>query len=379
MGSSFRLGRIAGIEFGVNWSWFVVFVLIVWTLASGIFPSTNPDLSKGTHIAMAIVAAFLFFLSILLHEFGHALEARREGIEIDGITLWLFGGVARFKDAWKTAGAEFRVAIAGPIVSLVLGVVFVLIALIPGLPEAVDAVAAWLGYINLTLLVFNLIPAQPLDGGRVLHSALWRYKGDFVWATRVAANIGRGFGYLLIAAGIAMFIFQGSFSGAWLAFLGWFLLNAATAEARYVLTQQALNGVRVRDVMTREPVVVGPDVTLSEFMDNIMFSKRHTTYPVVADGRPVGLLPFRCVANVPRNEWDTRRVRDCQLGLDEVPVLREDEEAVDALAELSTSRGGHGLVVSNSHLAGIVSTSDLARALEARPRRGVPGREPTRA
>jgi Zn-dependent protease/CBS domain-containing protein len=378
MGSSFRLGRIAGIEFGVNWSWFVVFVLIVWTLASGIFPSTNPDLSKGTYIAMAIVAAFFFFLSILLHEFGHALQARREGIEIDGITLWLFGGVARFKGAWKTAGAEFRVAIAGPLVSLVLGVLCVLVALIPGLPESADAVAAWLGYINLSLLVFNLIPAQPLDGGRVLHSALWRYRGDFVWATRVAANVGRGFGYLLIAAGVAMFIFQGSFSGAWLAFLGWFLLNAATAEARYVLTQQALNGVRVRDVMTRNPVVVGPDVTLGEFMDNIMFSGRHTTYPVVADGRPVGLLPFRCVANVPRNEWDTRHVRDCQLGLDEVPVLREDEEAVDALAELSTSRGGHGLVVSNGHLAGIVSTSDLARALEARPRRRVPGREPSR-
>ena len=299
MGSSFRLGRIAGIEFGVNWSWFVVFVLIVWTLASGIFPSTNPDLSKGTHIAMAIVAAFLFFLSILLHEFGHALQARREGIEIDGITLWLFGGVARFKGAWKTAGAEFRVAIAGPIVSLVLGVVFVLIALIPGLPESADAVAAWLGYINLTLLVFNLIPAQPLDGGRVLHSALWRYKGDFVWATRVAANIGRGFGYLLIAAGIAMLIFQGSFSGAWLAFLGWFLLNAATAEARYVLTQQALNGVRVRDVMTRKPVVVGPDVTLGEFMDNIMFSERHTTYPVVADGRPSACCPSDVLRTCP--------------------------------------------------------------------------------
>jgi Zn-dependent protease/CBS domain-containing protein len=379
MGSSFRLGRIAGIEFGVNWSWFVVFVLIVWTLASGIFPSTNPDLSKGTYIAMATVAAFLFFLSILLHEFGHALQASREGIEIDGITLWLFGGVARFKGAWKTPGAEFRVAIAGPFVSLVLGVLFVLIALIPGLPESADAVAAWLGYINLSLLVFNLIPAQPLDGGRVLHSVLWRYKGDFVWATRLAANVGRGFGYLLIAAGVAMFIFQGSFSGAWLAFLGWFLLNAATAEARSVLTQQALNGVRVRAVMTRNPVVVGPDVTLGEFMDNIMLSERHTTYPVVADGGPVGLLPFRCVANVPRNEWDTRRVRDCQLGLDEVPVLREDEDAVDAVAELSTSRGGHALVVSNSHLVGIVSTSDLARALEARPRRRAPGREPSRA
>ncbi len=370
MGSSVRLGRIAGIEFGVNWSWLVVFALLVWTLASGIFPSTNPGLSKGTYIGAAIVAAFLFFASILLHEFGHALQARREGIEIDGITLWLFGGIARFKGSFPSAGAEFRVAIAGPLVSLVLGGIFVLIALINGIPSAVDSVVSWLGYINLSLLVFNLIPAPPLDGGRVLHAALWRWRGDFVWATRVAANVGRGFGYLLIAAGIAMFIFQSSFSGAWLAFLGWFLLNAATAEARYLLTQQALSGLRVRDVMTPNPIVVSPDTTLGQFMDNIMLSQRHTTYPVVENGKAVGLLPFRCVGNVPRSEWDVRRVRDCLIPLDHVPVLREGEDAVDALAELSQSGGGHGLVVSNGGLAGIVSTSDLARALDARRRRG---------
>jgi Zn-dependent protease/CBS domain-containing protein len=374
MWSSFRLGRIAGIEFGVNWSWLVVFALIVWTLASGIFPSTNPGLSKGTHIAMAIVAALFFFLSILLHEFGHALQARREGIEIDGITLWLFGGVARFKGSFRSAGAEFRVAIAGPLVSLALGGLFVLIALINGLPSAVDGVASWLGYINITLLVFNLIPAQPLDGGRVLHAALWRARGDFAWATRIAANVGRGFGYLLIAGGIAMFIFQSSFSGAWLAFLGWFLLNAATAEARYLLTQQALMGLRVGDVMTPNPVVVSADTTLGELMDSIMISQRHTTYPVVDDGKTVGLLPLRCVTSVPRREWDVRRVRDCLVSLDKVPVLREDEDAVDALAELSQSAGGHGLVLSNGGLAGIVSSSDLARALEARPRRGAPAR-----
>jgi Zn-dependent protease/CBS domain-containing protein len=374
MWSSVRLGRIAGIDFGVNWSWLVVFALIVWTLASGIFPSTNPGLSKATHIAMAIVAALFFFLSILLHEFGHALQARREGIEIDGITLWLFGGVARFKGSFRSAGAEFRVAIAGPLVSLALGVLFVLIALVNGLPSAVDGVASWLGYINFTLLVFNLIPAQPLDGGRVLHAALWRLRGDFAWATRIAANIGRGFGYLLIAGGVAMLIFQSSFSGAWLAFLGWFLLNAATAEARYLLTQQALMGLRVRDVMTPNPVVVNADTTLGEFMDTVMVSQRHTTYPVVDDGKAVGLLPFRCVANVPRREWDVRRVRDCLVSLDKVPVLREDEDAVDALAELSQSAGGHGLVVSNGGLSGIVSSSDLARALEARPRRRAPAR-----
>jgi Zn-dependent protease/predicted transcriptional regulator len=374
MGSSVRLGRIAGIEFGVNWSWLVVFALIVWTLASGIFPSTNPGLSKPTHIAMAVVAAFLFFLSILLHEFGHALQARREGIEIDGITLWLFGGVARFKGSFRSAGAEFRVAIAGPLVSLALGVLFVLIALINGLSSAVDGVAAWLGYINLTLLVFNLIPAPPLDGGRVLHAALWRWRGDFVWATRVGANVGRAFGYLLIAGGLAMFIFQSSFSGAWLAFLGWFLLNAATVEARYLLTQQALSGLRVGDVMTPNPVVVSPDTTLGEFMDKIVLSQRHTTYPVVDDDKPVGLLPFRCVASVPRGEWDVRRVRDCLISLDKVPVLGEVKDAVDALAELSQSAGGHGLVVSNGGLAGIISTSDLARALEARRSRGAPTR-----
>jgi Zn-dependent protease/CBS domain-containing protein len=374
MGSSLRLGRIAGIEFGVNWSWLVVFALIVWTLASAIFPSTNPGLSKATYIAMAVVAAFLFFLSILLHEFGHALQARREGIEIDGITLWLFGGVARFKGSFRSAGVEFRVAIAGPLVSLVLGVLFVLIALIDGIPSEVDGVSAWLGYINLTLLVFNLIPAPPLDGGRVLHAALWRWRGDYVWATRVAANVGRGFGYLLIALGIAMFIFESSFSGAWLAFLGWFLLNAATAEARYLLTQQALRGLRVRDVMTPNPVVVSPDTTLGDFMDNIVLSQRHTTYPVVDDDKPVGLLPFRCVADVPRAEWDLRRVRDCLISLDKVPVMREDEDAVDALAELSQSAGGHGLVLSNGGLAGIISTSDLARALDARRRRTAPAR-----
>src|SRR5262249_17778694 len=187
-----------GIEFGVNWSWLVVFALIVWTLASGIFPSTNPGLSKATHIAMAVVAAFLFFLSLLLHEFGHALRARREGIEIDGIPLWLFGGVARFKGSFRSAGAEFRVAIAGPLVSLALGVLFVLIALIPGIPSAVDGVAAWLGYINLTLLVFNLIPAPPLDGGRVLHAALWRWRGAHGWATRTAADVGPRFRHLLL-------------------------------------------------------------------------------------------------------------------------------------------------------------------------------------
>jgi Zn-dependent protease/CBS domain-containing protein len=373
MTPTLRLGRIAGIEVGVNWSWLVVFALLVWTLASGVFPSTNPDLFRGAHIAMAIVATAAFFLSLLLHEFGHALQARREGMEIDGITLWLFGGVARFRGAFPSAGAEFRIAIAGPLVSLALGVLFVLLAL-AGLPQAVDGVVAWLGYINLTLLVFNLLPALPLDGGRVLRSLLWRAKGDLERATRIAANVGRGFGYLFIIGGLVLFIVQGSFSGAWLAFVGWFLLQAASAEAGYVHAQAALEGLRVRDLMTADPITVTPDLRLGDFMDEIVSYHRHTAYPVVENGRPVGLLPFSRVAEVPRRDWDGQQVRDRMIDYDQVPTLQQDDPAIDALGELGRSGVNRALVLDDGRLAGLLSMSDVARALQAPPRRRDGGR-----
>jgi Zn-dependent protease len=368
--SSIQLGRIYGIQIGINWSWLVVFALILWTLAVGIFPETNPGLSDGTYLGMAIAASLIFFASLLLHELGHAVQARREGMEIDGITLWLFGGVARFKGMFPSAGAEFRIAIAGPLVSLALGVLFVLAALVITSPESVDAVAAWLGYINLMLLLFNLLPALPLDGGRVLRSILWRARNDFRWATRVAAGVGRGFGYLLIAAGVSLFIFEGSFSGAWLAFIGWFLLQAATAEDRYAVVSEALGALLVRDLMVRDPVTVPADISLGRFMDEVAWTRRYTTYPVMDDGRVVGLLSFRCVAEVPRTEWDRRTVRECMTELDKVAILDENETAVDALAELSEANIHRGLVVNGDRLAGLISITDLAKALEVgTPRR----------
>jgi Zn-dependent protease len=373
--TSIELGRIFGIRIGINWSWLVVFALISWTLAAGVFPETNPGLSDGAYIAMAIVAAVLFFASLLLHELGHAFEAQREGMEIDGITLWLFGGVAKFKGMFPSAGAEFRIAIAGPLVSLVLGVVFSLGAWAVSTTDAVDAVVAWLGYINLALLVFNMLPALPLDGGRVLRSALWHVRGDFLTATRAAARIGRGFGFLLIAGGLFLFVFQGSFSGAWLAFIGWFLLQAATAEDRYALVSETLGGVRVRDLMVREPVTVPASMSLARFMDEIAWNRRFTSYPVVDGGRVVGLLAFRCVAEVPRSEWETRLVRDCMIPRERVPVFDEDDAAVDALARLSETELNRGIVLDDGRLTGFVSITDLARALEV----GMPGRRPPRA
>ena len=366
MQDSFTIGRVSGISIGVNWSWLVVFALIVWTLATGIFPSTNPGLDDGTYVGMALVAALLFFTSLLLHELGHAFEARREGMEIEGITLWLFGGVAKFKGMFPSAGAEFRIAVAGPLVSLLLGLLFLAVAFAVGRPREVDGVAAWLGYINLTLLVFNLLPALPLDGGRVLRSALWQARGDFGWATRIAAAVGRAMGYLFIAGGIVLLIFLNAFSGVWLAFMGWFLLQAAGAEDRYMLTRNALGGLRVRDLMVRDPVTTHPELTLAEFMDDVVWTRRFTTYPVTEDGRAVGLLPFRCVAEVPRAEWDRRRVRDCMLPLEQVPVVGEDDDLMDAAAELSEHHVRRALVLAGDRLVGLLSVTDVARALEMR-------------
>jgi Zn-dependent protease/CBS domain-containing protein len=363
---SFTIARIAGIRIGINWTWILVFALVVWTWATGVFPDTNPGLSDGTYVAMAISGAILFFASLLLHELGHAFQARREGMEIEGITLWLFGGVAKFKGMFPSAGAEFRIAIAGPLVSLLLGGLFVAIAVVAGLPEPADAVAAWLGYVNLSLLAFNLLPALPLDGGRVLRAALWYFRGDFARATRISATIGRGFGYLMIAAGVASLIFLNDFGGVWLAFIGWFLLTAAAAEDRFLMARQALGGLRVRDLMVRDPVTTRPDVTLGEFMDDVVWTRRYTTYPVTDNGHAVGLLPFRCVAEVPRTEWDKRTVSECMKELDEVPVVDEDDEVIDAAGELAENDLNRALVLDGDRLVGLLSVTDVARALEMR-------------
>ena len=364
MGDSVHLGRIAGVQIGVNWSWLVVFALIVWTLAASIFPDSNPGLGRATYAVMAVLAATLFFGSLLLHELGHALVARREGVEIEGITLWLFGGVAKLKGMFPSAGAEFRIAIAGPLVSLGIGVLFVLLSLVGNLPEPVDGVVVYLGYINLVLLVFNLLPALPLDGGRVLRSALWQAKGDFQWATSVAAYVARGFAYFFIALGLFELFFLSSFAGVWLAFLGWFLLQAAEAEARYLSTRQALGGLRVSDLMVRDPVTVPSGLSLGQFMDDVVWSHRYTTYPVVDDGRALGLLHFRSIAQVPRREWDTRLVKDSMLPLEQVPAFDEEDDLVDALVTLRSSDLGRGLVLENNRLMGLLSITDLARALE---------------
>ncbi|HVH00186.1 MAG TPA: site-2 protease family protein [Miltoncostaeaceae bacterium] len=364
MRDSYSLGRIAGVRIGLNWSVLLLLALLIWTLARSVFPDANPGLGDNTYFAMAVAAALAFFASILLHELGHAVQARRDGMQIDGITLWLFGGVARFAGMFPSPGAEFRIAIAGPLVSAALGGGFIGLAYVPGLPEAAGAVCAWLGVINLALLAFNLLPALPLDGGRMLRAALWRWKGDLQSATRLAAGGGRIISFVLIGLGIALFILQGTFSGLWFAIIGWFLLQASAAEARVIMRgADPLAGKRVSDLMVRDPVTAVPHETLAAFVERIAWGQRFGAYPVVEAGRAVGIMPLQALAQVPRAEWHTRRVGDCMLHLDHLPTLSAEDDLGAAVTALRSSGIGRALVLDGERLVGLLSLSDVARAV----------------
>lgn len=365
MSSTFRLGRVAGVEIGCHWSWLLVVALITWSLAEGVFPTTNPGLSDATYLAMAAVAVPLFFGALLLHELGHAVTAQREGMEIDGITLWVFGGVARFKGRFPSAGAEFRIAIAGPLVTLVIGAACLAIAVLAPLPPAVDGTLHWLGYINLVLLVFNLMPAFPLDGGRVLRAALWQRSGDYGEATRSAAALGRGFGQMLIIGGLLLAITGAVIGGFWFVFIGWFVIAAAEAEAAEASARAALAGMRVADAMVAAPVVVDAAMPLDAFVDDVFLHHRHTAYPVLEHDRPTGLVTFRDAAATARAAWPTETVGAHRHHLRDVLVLHPGQPLEDVWPELLQHPLRRALVTDDDGaLAGLLSSTDVMRILE---------------
>ncbi|MGL6278975.1 MAG: site-2 protease family protein, partial [Gaiella sp.] len=276
LGSTFSLGRIAGIPFGAHWSALVVLGFVAITLATSVFADAA---TPQTAAVLALVAALSLFASVVLHELGHALQARREGIRTSEISLWLLGGVAALEDAPRSPGAAFRIAAAGPAVTAVLSAALVPAAVL--LDGAAGTVVGWIAYANVLLLVFNLVPAFPLDGGRIVQAALWHRRGDRVSSTASAARVGRVFGFGLIGLGAGLFVVGSGIGGVWLAVLGWFLAGAATAERDATVADDTLSGATVAEVMTWAPVTVDGSDTLGEVVDDVVWRHRVTAYPVV--------------------------------------------------------------------------------------------------
>ena len=367
MDQSFTLFRVRGIRIGANWSWLFVFAFIIWTLAAAEFPRTYPGLSRASYIGMGVVAGILFVTSLLLHELGHAFRALREGMEIEGITLWLFGGVARFKGMFKSAGSEFRIAIAGPIVSAVICAVFAAITIAlnhASAPAQIVGVTNEIAFINGVLLGFNMIPALPLDGGRVFRAYLWHRQGNFTTATMTAARTARFFAGLLIAFGVLNFIRGAGLGGLWLSFIGWFLLQAAQSEATFARVRSGLTGLHVRDVLTPDPVVVTPDMTVAAFIDDYAHARGHSTFPVVDGfGRLTGLVSLRAAGAVPPDQRARTTVRDVMAPAAEVAVVAPADDVFDLVPRLQQPPG-RAVVVDGGRIVGIVSGSDISRALE---------------
>ncbi|KIE23871.1 peptidase M50 [Streptomyces sp. MUSC 125] len=353
---------------GLHWSVLVIVALVTVALARGRFPEAHPGHSAFAYWALAVLTAVVFLVSLLAHELAHAVVARRNDVQVEGITLWMLGGAARLRGEAPSPAAELRIAGVGPLTSLLAGAVLAAAALglgalhVSGL--VVEAVA-WLAAINVLLAVFNALPAAPLDGGRLLRAYLWHRTGDRLRATQGATAAGRALGWFMVVTGFADLLFIGNLAGLWPALIGWFLIAAATAEARQAQMRGALEGVPVSRVMTPDPVTVPATATLAAFLAEGPFGLyRHSAFPVLeADGSVTGLLTLRRVNAAPAHARATTTVREVMHPLGEVVTAVPQEPVLDLLPRLEANPLRRALVIDGGRVAGILTVADIARAL----------------
>ncbi len=371
MRSNIKLGRISGIEIGLHYSWFIIAALITFSLGEH-FRQVNPNWGTGQIWIAALVTAALFFVTLLLHELAHSLVAQARGLKVRAITLFALGGVSQIQDDATDAKTEFWVAIAGPIASLVIGFGCLAIALGLGWQRsteprtAVTGVLVWLGYINIALAAFNMIPGFPLDGGRVLRAIVWAITKNADRSTGIAARVGQFVAFLFILDGIWQFFSGAGFGGLWIAFIGWFLMDAAKASYAEVGITAALRGVRVSEVMSRDCAIVSPGMSLQEFVNSYLLRAGERCFAVEDEGHFVGLITPRDMASIPRDRWDQTTVREAMRPLQELHVITPDTPVLDALRLVVSNDVNQLPVVAKGTLQGVVSRSQLVQLLQVR-------------
>jgi Zn-dependent protease len=375
MGPGWKVGRLAGIDLSIHPSWLVIAFLVTYSLAEFQFPAQFRGWSTSAYWAVAVATALLFFGSVLAHELSHALVARRLGLKVEGITLFIFGGATSIDQDSRTPREEALIAIAGPAASVVIGLALLGANLVVSQPQ-IAALLGWLGFINLLLGAFNLIPGFPMDGGRVLRAILWRVRGDRLVATRSAAIVGRLFAYLLIGFGVFLALRPGGsiFSGLWLALIGWFLSNAAEATVAQAGVERSLAGVRVRDAMELEPASVSPNEPVSDLVQERLLRGEDRSFLVRHDdGGLAGLVTLGDVRRLPRESWPSARVTDIMTRFADLATIGPDEPLAEALRLLQAREIGQLPVVDDEGRAplGIVTRRGILRLIEARMKLGM--------
>lgn len=358
----FKLFTLLGFDIHVDLSWFVIAVLVTWSLATAMFPQNIPDLAVSTYWWMGITGALGLFGSIVLHELGHSLAARRFGLEMKGITLFIFGGVAEMSDEPPSAKAEFFVAIAGPIVSVIIALAAYGLNLVGqawNWPLSVVGVLWYLGLINTIVVVFNMIPAFPLDGGRVLRSLLWSLKGSLRWATRITSSLGAAFGVALVLLGILSFISGNIIGGMWQVLIGLFLRNAAQMSYQQVLIRRALEGEPIRRFMHADVHSVSPATTVDQLVEQYVYQHHHKLVPITEDGILRGCVTLADIKQVPRQAWGQRTVTEIAQPCDETNTIGPHLDAMEALAKMNQAGKSRLMVVEDQNLLGIVTLKDM--------------------
>lgn len=365
-GNAWRVGRIRGIELRIDISWAIIAILVSYSMYFR-FQLVYPGIDEAYAIALGVGSAILFFGSILFHELAHAFMAQSRGIPVKSITLFLFGGATHAKVEAKGPGAEFVIAVVGPLSSLVLAGLFAVLGVWGDafLPEEVAGAFGYLGIVNLALAIFNLVPGFPLDGGRVLRAIIWGATGSLSKATRIASIAGQGFGYLLVAAGL-FFIFNGVLgTGIWFGAIGWFLAQAARMGYVQLQLRRMLEDVEAEDVMASTVSSIPSNLTLQEAVDDYFMRHDHSAFPVADGDRSVGLLSLRRVKQVPREEWATTRVREVMGELDDRCTVSPSTSMADVVERLE-GESRRVVVVQNGDIVGIISPSDVSRWLQRR-------------
>jgi Zn-dependent protease/CBS domain-containing protein len=366
MGGTVRVLTIRGIPINVHVSWLVIYALITWTLAVGYFPRALPNLPAAAHWANGLLAALLLFVSVLLHELSHSFVAMAHRLSVRGITLHVFGGVSHLEDEPPTPRAEFLIAVVGPITSFAIAAVLWAINA-GGLvqPAWAQALVAYLVLVNVAVGVFNLVPGFPLDGGRLLRAALWRWKGTLGHATYLASRIGAGFAFALMALGVLQILAGDVIGGFWFVLIGMFLRGAADASYSQVALREALAHLPVRDIMAREVVTVPPEATVAQLAD-AFWSHHVASFPVVDAGTVRGIASVQQVHAVPAEERTARRVDELMRPLTDDLTVGPDDSAFDALAKASRNQVGRLAVLENSRLVGYLSLKDITHVLALR-------------
>ena len=353
------LGRILGIPIRLDYSWFVIFALLTWTLAGSYYPAEFKDWPPLLYWFIGAVTAIMLFASVLLHELGHSVVALRYKVPVRSITLFLFGGVAQIGAEPPSAIAEFLIASAGPLVSLALAVLFYMVQpLVTGM-EPLLGLAKYLAYINLALVLFNLMPGYPLDGGRVFRAVVWAITGNMRRATLIAANVGRFFAFLFIFVGVWQ-MFHGNFGGGlWIAFIGWFIDNAASAQVQQMMVQGLLAGHRVSQAMSTHCATVPADLMLQDLADEHILGSGQRCFLVNRGENTVGMMTLHRIKDVPRPEWTTTSAARAMLPLEQLKCVDPDTELWAALQMMDRDGVNQMPVARNHHVIGMLSREDV--------------------